>query len=413
LRNALVASLLALLLVAAPAPAAMHEARIPLHDGRLQTSDLTSALLNKCHVHGVELDAGSINLRGFAGSLFVQALNASLGEGCHVALDGDNAEALILKVDPKKLPHSFDSLRKATRVFTAAAAPDWTAAQRRNYGIWMPPQVDPHRPMVVLVHGLDCNRSNWYPMAELLIGQGYQVAYFTYPSDEPLEESATLFTRDMRAVREVFPEVKLDVIAHSMGGLVARDYIEGDDYAGGVEHLVMLGTPNAGSRWAAYRWGLELQEHYHLWKSDPNWHWTWAITDGLGEAGRDLKPTSVFLKSLNARPRRADVKYTIVAGDQHPAVPITANALDGAANIVPNRAAQWWGFRQTESALHRAAAKVRAHTGSSDGPVSVKSTRLEGVDDFVELQADHAALYYPVDGQQPAAWPIIRDRLAH
>jgi pimeloyl-ACP methyl ester carboxylesterase len=277
----------------------------------------------------------------------------------------------------------------------------------------MPPHVDPNRPMVVLVHGLDCNRSNWYPMAELLIGQGYQVAYFTYPSDEPLEESAALFTRVMRAVREVFPDVKLDVVAHSMGGLVARDYIEGDDYDGGVDHLIMLGTPNAGSRWAAYRWALEVQEHYHLWKSDPNWHWTWAITDGLGEAGRDLKPTSLFLQSLNAHPRRAGVKYTIVAGDQHPAVPMAANALDGAANIVPSRAAQWWGLRQTESALHRAAAKVRAHTGKSDGPVNVKSTRLEGVDDFVELHADHASLYYPVDGHEPAAWAVIRDRLAH
>jgi pimeloyl-ACP methyl ester carboxylesterase len=215
----------------------------------------------------------------------------------------------------------------------------------------------------------------------------------------------------MRAFREVFPGVKLDVLAHSMGGLVARDYIERDDYAGGVDHLIMLGTPNAGSRWAAYRWALEVQEHYHLWKSDPNWRWTWAITDGLGEAGRDLKPTSTFLKSLNARPRRAGVKYTIVAGDQHPAVPMAANAIDGAANVVPARAANWWGFRQTETALHHAAEKVRAHTGSSDGPVSVKSTRLDGVDDVVVLPADHAALYYPVDGKAPVAWDVIRDRL--
>lgn len=40
-----------------------------------------------------------------------------------------------------------------------------------------------------------------------------------------------------------------DIVAHSMGGLVARWFIE---YAGGnhvVQHLVMVGTPNAGSPW--------------------------------------------------------------------------------------------------------------------------------------------------------------------
>jgi pimeloyl-ACP methyl ester carboxylesterase len=265
--------------------------------------------------------------------------------------------------------------------------------------------------MVVLIHGLDCNRSNWFPMAELLIGEGYQVAYFTYPSDGPLEDSAALLASQMLALRETFPAVKVNVIAHSMGGLVARRYIEGDDYAGGVDHLILLGTPNLGSRWAAYRWVLEAQEHYNLWRHDPDWRPSWIITDGLGEAGRDLKPTSQFLQQLNARPRRAGVKYTIVAGAQHPIVPITADALDGTANLVPNRAANWWGFRQTESALHRGAEKLRQRIGSTDGPVHLKSTQLAGVEDYVVLPADHAALYYPMDGHPPAAWGIIRERL--
>jgi hypothetical protein len=54
---------------------------------------------------------------------------------------------------------------------------------------------------------------------------------------------------------------------------------------------------------------------------------------------------------------------------------------------------------------------MRHKTGKSDGPVSVSSTTLAGVDDFVVLPADHAALYYPVDGNKPAAWEVIRDRL--
>ena len=41
------------------------------------------------------------------------------------------------------------------------------------------------------------------------------------------------------------------------------------------------------------------------------------FTDGHGEAADDLKPDSEFLKALNAGPRRAGVRYTIILGDHH------------------------------------------------------------------------------------------------
>src|SRR6185503_92951 len=102
-----------------------------------------------------------------------------------------------------------------------------------------------------------------------------------------------------------------------------------------------------------------------------------------------------FLKQLNERPRRDDVKYTIIAGSQHPVAGIGANALDGAAHLIPQRAQNLWGFRQTESFLERGADKLRHRNGKSDGPVAIKSTQLAGVDDFVLLPCDHNALYYP------------------
>src|SRR5207249_4570272 len=155
----------------------------------------------------------------------------------HVELRQDE---LILRVDLQKLPRNFDSIRAAVRTFTAVAAPQATADQRRLFGLFMPPRVDPQKPMVVLINGLDCNRGNWTPMGDLLRGEGFQVACFAYPSDQPLEDSAKLFAQNMAALRETFPNVPLDIVAHSMGGLVARRYVEGEGYAGGVEHLIML-----------------------------------------------------------------------------------------------------------------------------------------------------------------------------
>src|SRR5262249_54405765 len=42
---------------------------------------------------------------------------------------------------------------------------------------------------------------------------------------------------------------RLDVVAHSMGGLVARWFIEREGGDRVVRRLVMLGTPNGGSPW--------------------------------------------------------------------------------------------------------------------------------------------------------------------
>ena len=39
----------------------------------------------------------------------------------------------------------------------------------------------------------------------------------------------------------------VDIIAHSMGGIVARSYIQGNSYRGDVDQLIMIGTPNFGS----------------------------------------------------------------------------------------------------------------------------------------------------------------------
>ncbi len=40
---------------------------------------------------------------------------------------------------------------------------------------------------------------------------------------------------------------KVNIVAHSMGGLVARSYIQGDNYGNDVDNLFLIGTPNHGS----------------------------------------------------------------------------------------------------------------------------------------------------------------------
>lgn len=49
-------------------------------------------------------------------------------------------------------------------------------------------------------------------------------------------------------------KTKVDIVAHSMGGLVSRAYIQSSDYQNDVDRLIMVGTPNHGSPMAYYIW---------------------------------------------------------------------------------------------------------------------------------------------------------------
>lgn len=54
---------------------------------------------------------------------------------------------------------------------------------------------------------------------------------------------------------------KVDLICHSMGGLVARSYVQSDYYNSDVEKMILMATPNAGSPPSFSYWtGGELPE---------------------------------------------------------------------------------------------------------------------------------------------------------
>ena len=58
----------------------------------------------------------------------------------------------------------------------------------------------------------------------------------------------------IKEVGERFPNQKIDLICHSMGGLVARCYIQGNDYQYDIDKLILLGTPEEGALEAYYLW---------------------------------------------------------------------------------------------------------------------------------------------------------------
>lgn len=63
---------------------------------------------------------------------------------------------------------------------------------------------------------------------------------------------------------------KVDLIAHSMGGLVARSYVQGDTYANDVDQLITLGTPHTGASGAYQAW--EGGQYPETWNSFIRFH---------------------------------------------------------------------------------------------------------------------------------------------
>lgn len=62
----------------------------------------------------------------------------------------------------------------------------------------------------------------------------------------------------LKRVEEKYPNQPVDIVAHSMGGIVARTYIQGNMYQQQVEKFIMMGTPNHGTIDAYYLWSTGM-----------------------------------------------------------------------------------------------------------------------------------------------------------
>jgi len=113
---------------------------------------------------------------------------------------------------------------------------------------------------------------------------------------------------------------KLDIVAHSMGGLVSRWFIE---YEGGnkfVRHLIMLGTPNNGSPWpkleqlATVLLAIGLNSLSVLSWSTNLLPQLVCVSENLNVTMREMIEGSSVLEELS-QSGDPHVSYTIIAGN--------------------------------------------------------------------------------------------------
>lgn len=126
-----------------------------------------------------------------------------------------------------------------------------------------------------------------------------------------IRESAAVIARKVESLVAQTSVRKVDIVAHSMGGLVALYYVKRLGGRDRVRRLILLGTPATGT-WSALL-GL--------------------FTAPFGRASLQLLPSSSFLRELHDTPLPPDVDVVSVGGERDVLAPLRSTALAGVRHI--------------------------------------------------------------------------------
>lgn len=192
---------------------------------------------------------------------------------------------------------------------------------------------------IVLLHGILRSKLDMFPLEKYLENKGYTVLNILYPSRELSLEDISQFVDDkIKSCPNYRPDMILHFVTHSMGGLIARYYI--DTYKPqNLGKVVMMGPPNTGSEFAD--WLSDVKILAPLYKTI------------YGPAGQQM---------------RTDYKHK----DQSINFPL--GIIAGTSSINP--LAPW------------------VLQGEHDGIVPVERTKIEGMSDHIVMKTNHSFMMF-------------------
>jgi triacylglycerol lipase len=168
-------------------------------------------------------------------------------------------------------------------------------------------------PPVLLIHGYLATRGSVHLLERRLTERNHVV--MTYPLGPvhlgDIHDSASFISGKVESLVAQTGVPKVDIVAHSMGGLVALDYVKRRGGWRRVRRLVLLGTPIHGT-WSAV-FGL--------------------LTAPLGRGSLQLLPGSAFLRDLGRAPLPPGPEVVAVAGDRDWLAPSRTTVLEGVRHL--------------------------------------------------------------------------------
>jgi triacylglycerol lipase len=170
-------------------------------------------------------------------------------------------------------------------------------------------------PPVLLIHGFLGTRGSMLPLEQRLVADGHCVFSFNLGAlnTRDVRRSAFLIHRKIESILSQTSVTKIDIIGHSMGGLIGLYYVKKLGGHSRVRKLVLMGSPVHGT-WAALA-GVSLLG----WWSTSTWQ---------------LLPRSRFLDELHQGTLPPDVEITTIAAARDWVCPLQSTRLRGATAVV-------------------------------------------------------------------------------
>ena len=178
-------------------------------------------------------------------------------------------------------------------------------------------EMSPDSPPVLIIHGFLGTRGSMYMLERRLVDDGFVCVSFNLGTlnVRDIRRSAFLIHRKIERILAQTPSQKIDIIGHSMGGLIGLYYVKKLGGHTRVRKLIMMGTPLRGT-WAALVGVVTLG----LW-STSSWQ---------------LLPRSRFLDELAQGPIPPGVEVSTIAAARDWVVPLATTRLPGiSAMTVP------------------------------------------------------------------------------
>lgn len=186
------------------------------------------------------------------------------------------------------------------------------------------PSIGTNPKILLFIHGLTNSPEVWKSMIQKISSEANNdytdFLTFGYNPTDSITANGSLLVQDLQ---QYLNGDKVDIVAHGMGGLVARSMIENSNGAQYVNKLITLGTPHLGSPSDAIRGLLG----YNVSADNPLNSLTYSYnTQGM----RDIISNSIFLSHLELITNTPPVPYFLIAARNDPSQ--WYNSMD---NILP------------------------------------------------------------------------------
>ncbi len=186
---------------------------------------------------------------------------------------------------------------------------------KSGIGIYFLEKYDPNRTPVIFVYGAAGSPQDWKTFFEKFDRKKYQLWFYYYPSGRRLGEMATALNRGITVLHSELGFRRLDVVAHSMGGLVARGFIiknAFEDGNGYINRFVSISTPWGGVKSAAL--GVKRSP-----KVVPSW--------------RDVASGSAYQKEIFRRHLRGKIPHLLLYSHKASKSLILPDENDGTVSV--------------------------------------------------------------------------------